>query len=431
VTINGPLSAGMFQIFALTGTGVVVLGPNSANQIYPEWWGCVVDDDTVAAANSLAIQSALTQSWTSGGCVVIGIGTYYYNTTLTMTSNTLLRGSSNASSILSYTGAGSAIEGDPGTRTYSHQIENLAISTETGSVGIDFTDVSSSTIRNVLVSDFSTYGIKLAHSGSSVQAWCTYNRLYNVNVDGKADTTGSSCFYVELGCNANLFYGCRARQYGATAYGFYVSGGNDNTIFGSQIESPATSPSATGLFLDAASDHQILYFRIIANRFEGDGTVITIGDDTYVKYLTIIGNYIGLGSTGITGVGDRTEIINPPAPSDKIRVLSTTAVNFHIVEATTLYTVPAGRVCVPTSVILRGGVMGTASVSFGFNSATYDNVIADTTYASVNGITKYQEVFPKAGAVLGAATEDFKIRVNSSAEDVMISVDVLGYLFYS
>jgi hypothetical protein len=111
---------------------------------------------------------------------------------------------------------------------------------------------------------------------------------------------------------------------------------------------------------------------------------------------------------------------------------STASVNVNSAAATTLYTVPVGRVCVVTSVILRGGVMGTASVSFGFNSATYNDVIADTTYASVSATTEYQEVFPKAGASLGAAADVFKIKVNTPKGSAgTVTVDVLGYLIYS
>lgn len=49
VTINGPLSAGLFQIFE--GAGAVAFGSNSAGVSYPQWWGAVVDgatDDTAA-----------------------------------------------------------------------------------------------------------------------------------------------------------------------------------------------------------------------------------------------------------------------------------------------------------------------------------------------------------------------------------------------
>jgi len=70
VVINGPIEAGMHQIFDITGTGRIVagrtFGAGSANAavVYPEWWGAVGDaesrvtpatgtDDTDALQNAL------------------------------------------------------------------------------------------------------------------------------------------------------------------------------------------------------------------------------------------------------------------------------------------------------------------------------------------------------------------------------------------
>lgn len=55
LTINGPLSAGAAQIFATSGTQVV-LGPNSTNYVLAEWFGALGDGST---DDTTAIQVAL------------------------------------------------------------------------------------------------------------------------------------------------------------------------------------------------------------------------------------------------------------------------------------------------------------------------------------------------------------------------------------
>lgn len=47
LTINGPFTAGLFQVFNCVGTGKVVFNPNTTSVGYPEWWGAVAGDNTV------------------------------------------------------------------------------------------------------------------------------------------------------------------------------------------------------------------------------------------------------------------------------------------------------------------------------------------------------------------------------------------------
>jgi len=50
VTFNGQIDAGLWEIFALTGTGTTVLGTGSCKEVYPEWWGAKGDGTTDDAA---------------------------------------------------------------------------------------------------------------------------------------------------------------------------------------------------------------------------------------------------------------------------------------------------------------------------------------------------------------------------------------------
>lgn len=69
LTINGPLIAGRYQIFNCTGSGLVTSNP-SIDEIYPEWFGAVVDNESAAAANytaiRLALKMALSHPYTTG-----------------------------------------------------------------------------------------------------------------------------------------------------------------------------------------------------------------------------------------------------------------------------------------------------------------------------------------------------------------------------
>jgi hypothetical protein len=71
LTINGPIEAGPFDIFTLTGTGKVVFGNGYNPVVYPQWFGAKADgatDDSTALTN--AIKSAC------GRQLVIPSGTY-------------------------------------------------------------------------------------------------------------------------------------------------------------------------------------------------------------------------------------------------------------------------------------------------------------------------------------------------------------------
>jgi hypothetical protein len=59
LTINGKLDAGLFQIFALQGTGKVVIEPSACTYLLPEWWGAVADGTTDCTA---AFQAAVDTS---------------------------------------------------------------------------------------------------------------------------------------------------------------------------------------------------------------------------------------------------------------------------------------------------------------------------------------------------------------------------------
>jgi len=107
-------------------------------------------------------------------------------------------------------------------------------------------------------------------------------------------------------------------------------------------------------------------------------------------------------------------------------------VNMNQDAATPLYTVPAGKSCIITKLVLRNssGNLTTASISFGFISATYNDVVANAAYASLTGATLQTRVLPKAGQRIGTAGTILSVICNTKQGAPMtIAVDVYGYLY--
>lgn len=108
-------------------------------------------------------------------------------------------------------------------------------------------------------------------------------------------------------------------------------------------------------------------------------------------------------------------------------------VDLNALAETTLYTCPAGMVCYVTHVVPRkaagaGLPIGTASISFGWNTANADDVIANAALVLTDG-TNYKVIKAADNAVYGVAAGTFKIEVQTAeGAAATCSVDVFGYL---
>ena len=107
-------------------------------------------------------------------------------------------------------------------------------------------------------------------------------------------------------------------------------------------------------------------------------------------------------------------------------------VDLDALAETNLFTVPAGRGCIITEVVMRNadGAVGTAEESFGWNTGDADNVIANAQRA-LSGATNYIIVVAANDAVRGAAAGTFKIDVQVVEGGARTcTVDVFGYLYW-
>ena len=109
-------------------------------------------------------------------------------------------------------------------------------------------------------------------------------------------------------------------------------------------------------------------------------------------------------------------------------------IDLNDADETVLFTVPAGRGCIITKVIMRNatgaGLPVGASISFGFNAGTSNDVIADAVYV-LTAATKYIIIPAKDDAERGVAEGLFALNVNIAEGAVMtVTIDVFGYLYW-
>lgn len=113
------------------------------------------------------------------------------------------------------------------------------------------------------------------------------------------------------------------------------------------------------------------------------------------------------------------------------RLANVSAVDLNTTDPTALYTVPTGKNAFITKIIVRDASISldTASYSFGFNSATYNDVIADATHVELADGTVYTVLTPKVGAKFGTPADVLNILPNiAQGAAATVTVDVFGYL---
>lgn len=113
------------------------------------------------------------------------------------------------------------------------------------------------------------------------------------------------------------------------------------------------------------------------------------------------------------------------------KLATVAGVNLNVTTKTTLYTVPASKVCVVTKVVLRGASTSLTTASFGVGyDANATDVVADATHTGLTGPTLYEKVAPKVGALLGTAAAVLGLKCSTAqGAAATVDVDVFGYLY--
>jgi hypothetical protein len=97
----------------------------------------------------------------------------------------------------------------------------------------------------------------------------------------------------------------------------------------------------------------------------------------------------------------------------------------------TLYTCPTGKSCVITKIVVSAAnaSLATWSGSFGWESTTFANVIANATHTELTGATLYTVLSAKTGAAIGTSTGTLKVKNNTTQSSATASMDVFGYTY--
>jgi hypothetical protein len=114
------------------------------------------------------------------------------------------------------------------------------------------------------------------------------------------------------------------------------------------------------------------------------------------------------------------------------KLAAVSGVDLNTATAQTLYTVPTGKSCIPTHIIIRSASTSLTTVSFsiGFNSASFNDVVANATHTELTGSTLYTVLVAKNGATRGAAGDVLKLLNNTlQGGAATCTIDVFGYLF--
>lgn len=207
LTFGGPFSAGLYQVFA--GTGSVLFNAGSSDGLRPQWWGALANG---THDDSVAMQAAYDSAANSSVKIVKYVaGNYLINTAINVTSSATI----NHSQIMS------TYEGRRGSATITGN------TTSVSNIG----------------------GIMFDLSGT---AWTTWEGLFVTN-SSTASTQSSVGFFVAPTTNAgfgealhNNFNKMTVQLYEATPYGAFGTvgymfvGSEENTI--NQTETNATTP---------------------------------------------------------------------------------------------------------------------------------------------------------------------------------------------
>lgn len=171
-----------------------------------------------------------------------------------------------------------------------------------------------------------------------------------------------------------------------------------------QFPSQNNNPNATLVFIDV----------------NGDGTVFQMSLDVNPS-----GTYPSNPASIVAGAA-----VQMSPAGGEVLLKTTDSVNLNTATPTSLYTVPVGFQAVITRIVLRNPSISltTVSLSIGFNSAAFNNVLANATHTELASAGLYTSLSAKAGATKGVAADLLKLLCNTlQGAAATCTVDIFGY----
>jgi len=174
LTIQGPISAGPYQIFS----SPIVLGKASCNEVYVEWFGAKADDSTNCyTAFQAAINSVTSTGYTVSTIKLLG-GVYRIGTTLTISKGCTIEGQGSSN----IEGSGTVIKATANTTLFN--INGSSI----GSGTVENVYISKVYITTTATATSGSHGIKMTGTALQIMVHVTdvcINKFYDgINITG-------------------------------------------------------------------------------------------------------------------------------------------------------------------------------------------------------------------------------------------------------
>ncbi len=230
--IDGPFSAGLYQVFSGFNPGDVTFGPGSVEQVLPQWWGADPSgkNDSAAAING-AIKSLITYQYNlvNGQYVPGGSGTVYIPTGRYKVLSPIIGVYS-----VNLKGAGMEVFNNTGT----------TIIPVGGITALDFSNI----VGGFTVQDLTVDGLTASSGGTGVLIGGTgQNFAANISFDNVSfvdlnyGVRFQSCWWIN-------FNNCSLKNNNTGVYGNPTSGGYDQNI--SFINTRIAQSTNYGVYLE-------------------------------------------------------------------------------------------------------------------------------------------------------------------------------------
>ena len=306
VTFNGQIEAGLWQIFAYTGTGVIEGSPQ-VKVFYPQWWGAIINDDSKKTENTVAFNEVYKYKNVS-----IPEGNYYLNALDTITHDIKIIGTG-ISTVLTFDATtdcitlsvedGEVYPLDEGVLIEDIRFDNV-INVPTSFINVD-TARNTKLVGLRFISAAATVGIlNTANYGLQLQK-CRWNHFTGIGFKLLAGDGDFSNAVNIFDCDFSHISGAAIEQEGG-----------ELTVFGGVIE----SSDVTGMVKLGTASYQ-LNASFFGTSFEEDDPAVFIKattDDALPLYTanligcTFIGasNSIDIGAFGYwTFIGNRGALL--------------------------------------------------------------------------------------------------------------------------